>query len=390
MPKFSICLFLGALFLLLLSPGVFALGLAPSKLGYINFVPNLTVEEELYVFNTEPYDFPVEMELGGDLGKYANLSEYYFVLGPKDSDNFAEALTLKVTLPERLDEPGEHIIKVGALQASVGHAPGMLSARVKVATALFVFVPFPGKYIETDFSIDNAKVNETIAFKITVTHRGNLTIESIQGNIELYDSIGRRIGYLQTNGMKLEPGESGELKAEWEAFNVKPGNYQAIAVVDYDGIKKEIKKDFRIGSPVVNIINVTSAPIVNGTVGKIVAKVTSFWDEKIPNVYIKVSINRDAYSKDLTSQSITLGPWSDADLEIYWDTADAAGPGDYPANVTVFYMDKNDSVSITLTVKEKPFDSSLLIIGAIIILVIFAAVFYTKKKGHKTVQKRLA
>jgi len=383
------------LFILLFSLNASALGIAPSRIGYINFEPNLTLERDVYVFNSEHYDFPVEMELGGDLAQYANLSEYNFVLSPKGTEGEGRLLTLNVRLPEKLDEPGEHIIKVGALQAPPTGVPaGALAARVKVGTGLYVFLPYPGKYIDADLAIENARVNESVKFKISITHRGNLTINEISGVVEVYNSEGKKAANLLTNKGPLEPDNSIELETFWNAVDVNPGNYKALAIIDYDGIKKEIEKDFRVGSPNVKIINITSASIVNGTVGKIIAQVRSYWDEPILNVYISISIKRGEYSKTVQSPSVDLDKFSEANLEIYWDTADAAGPGDYPANVTVHYLNETESVPLTITVTERSWFGPGMEMIIVVILVtsavfIAAVILYRRKGRHKVVQKRL-
>ncbi len=380
--------------MLFFSLNVFALGIAPSNIGYMNFVPNLTLEEQVYVFNSEYFDFPVEMELGGDLAQYATLSEYNFVLSPKGTEGQGRLLTLSIKLPEKLDEPGEHIIKVGALQAPPENLPpGTLAARVKVATGLYIFLPYPGKYIDADLAIENARVNETIKFRISITHKGNLTIDTVSGVVEIYNSEGKKVAYLLTSKKSLEPDSSIDLETQWNAFDVNPGNYKALAIIDYDGIKKQIDKDFRIGSPTVKITNITAQPIVNGTVGKIITSIRSYWDEGIPNVYTSILIKNGEYSRTVTSPSINMEKFSDADLEIYWDTMDAIGPGDYPANVTVHYLNETESIPFTLTIIERGWLGSglelILVILVIALVIIPFMVFYKRRGRHKSVQKRL-
>jgi len=375
-----------------LSPSASALGIAPSVMGYFKFVPNQEMEFKVFVYNTDNSPYEVEMDLGGELAEYATLSEYRFVLAPANTEGFTKELTMNLKMPEKLEEPGEYVLKVGANQGIYGSStPGALGSRVRVATGLFVFVPYPGKYIETDFTIENARVNETIVFKIHVTHRGNETINSIGGIINLYDSSGTLIGIMETNSESLAPDQTKVIGVEWNAINVKPGNYRAVAIVDYDGIKNQIEKDFRIGAPRVIITNVTHEPILNGTPGKIVVKVRSLWDDNIPNVHARAYITRGIYSDAITSPTISMRPWSEANLELYWDTAEAAGPGEYQVNVTVYFFNGTDSKEITLEVIERGgFDLIWIVVLLVIIVVVLIAVFYLKRRKRRGVQKRLA
>ncbi|MCK5022645.1 MAG: hypothetical protein KAS04_00585, partial [Candidatus Aenigmarchaeota archaeon] len=328
------------LFIIFSFSNVSALGIAPSRIEYINFVPGFEREYTVSVFNSYAFDFPVEMKLGGDLEEYGELSEYNFTLGPKPEPSFVKQITLKVKLPEKLDTPGEHILKIHAIQATPPDKNSMLSAKEVVGTGLYVFVPFPGKYIETYFTIENARVNESVKFNVHVDHRGNTTIDEIWTFFEIYESTGKNVGAFQTEKVKLDPDYSVDLSSEWMATNMKPGNYKAYAIVHYDGIKNEIKKDFRLGTPSIVILNVTTEPIVNGTPGKVVAQIASLWDENIPNVHSRMTIKRGLYVDSSASPSITLTPWGEANLEMYWDTSGAIGPGNYDANVTVYYLDK--------------------------------------------------
>jgi hypothetical protein len=386
------------LFIFLLSFNVYSLGIGPSGPVYmpdVNFGPNLRIERDIIVFNTEDYFFPVEMELDGNLTEYATLSEYRFTLSPNGQPGSSKTLKFTLNLPEKLEKPGSYLVAIRAAQVVGGEPgqPGALGGRVRVAVGFYVHVPYPGKYLETGMRIENPEVNQTITFIIDAINRGNETIENAEGTVQVYDSQNNFVVSIKTDKKSINPDQTVELKAEWPAFNINPGEYGAAAVIDYDGFKTTIQKDFRIGSPTAKILNVTAQPIVNGTVGMIKTTVMSYWSDKIDNAYVTITAKRGSYSGGSQSPSMILRPWERIEFTNFWDTSDAIGPGEYQGIATLYYLNKTDTMEFTLKITEQPgfAFSDLMLIALVILIVIFAVmIFLTFRKKKKFVQKKLA
>jgi|GEM_PF-2269403 len=377
-------------FIFLFSSSAYSLGIGPSgpvSMPDVNFEPNLKIEKDIIVTNDQNYYFPVEMEIWGNLSEYATLSEYEFTLAPNGQLGDLKLLKFTLTLPENF-EPGAHIVAIRATQvAEVGpETPGLVGAIVRVAVGFYVHVPYPGKYLKTSMRIENAEVNQTILFIISAINRGNETIESAQGTIRIYDSSGRFIVALKTDKKSINPDQSVELIAEWPAFGIRPGEYGAAVVIEYDGFTTTLQKDFRIGSPTAEILNVTAQPIVNGTVGAIKTTVMSYWSSNIENAYVTITAKKGGYSGGSTSQSFTLRSWEKMDFVNYWDTSDVPGPGEYQGIATLYYLNKTDTKEFTLKVIEQPFvfPDLMWIIIIILIIMFVVLVFLTlrKRKGR--------
>lgn len=382
-------------FLFLFPANVLALGISGS-MGEFNFKPNMRVEKRVCVSNSVKGHFEVEMVLTGNMTEYATLSEEHFVLAPKGTPGGVKCIDFVLQLPEKLEKPGTHRLWVwaGQVLGDGGAGPGtMLGGRVELGTDIKVHVPIPGKYIEADMTIESGEVNETVTFTIDAINRGNQTIESAQGTIDVYDSNGKKATYVKTNSKRMEPSVRTELKAEWLA-NVDPGEYLANATIEYDGFTTFVSKDFRVGSPAAKILNVTAEPVVNGTIGTIKTKVISYWSQNIENAYVTLTAKRGGYSESSQSPSLMLRPWEKVDFVNFWDTSKALGPGEYQGIATLHYLDKTDTEEFTLKVIEKPgfvFPDVMWIIVAILVVIFGVMILLTvRKKKERFAQRKLA
>jgi len=385
------------LFLIFLfSTSACSLGIGPSgpvNMPDVNFEPGLRIDRDIFVTNSESYPFPVEMDIWGNLSEYATLSEYQFTLAPAGEPGSSRSLKFAMTLPEDF-EPGSHIIAIRATQLleDGSGTPGYLGARVRVGIGFYVHIPYPGKYVKADMRIENAEVNQTILFIINAINRGNETIENAQGTIKIYDVYGKYVTALKTDTKSINPDQTVELIAEWPAFGIRPGEYGAAVDIEYDGAKTTLQKDFRIGSPTAEILNVTAQTIVNGTVGAIKTTVMSYWSNDIENAYVSVTAIKGDYLGTSASQSITLKPWEKTNFINYWDTSDAPGPGEYRGIVTLHYLNKTDTMEFTIKVVEQPFVfPDLMWIIVIVLIIIFAVMvfFALRKRKDKFKQKKL-
>ncbi|NIO23323.1 MAG: hypothetical protein GTN38_04850 [Candidatus Aenigmarchaeota archaeon] len=354
----------------------------------------MRVERNICIRNSIEGYFEVEMILRGDLTEYATLSEYYLVLAPKSMPGGGKCVNFVLQLPEKLEKPGRHQLWVWAGQV-VGGPEGetMLGGRVEVGTDLKIYVPIPGKYIEADFTVDSREVGEIVTFTISAINRGNQTIESAQGAIDIYDQDRNKIAFVKTNIESMEPSVWTEFKAQWMA-NVEPGELLANATIDYDGFKTFLSKDFRVGSPTAKILNVTYEPIVNGTIGTIKTEVISYWSQRIENAYVTITAKRGSYSGSSQSPSMVLNPWKKAEFTNFWDTSDAPGPGEYQGIATLSYLNKTDTKEFTLRVIEKPgfvFPDVMWIIVVILIIIFVVLILLTVgRRRKKFKQVRLA
>jgi hypothetical protein len=387
----GIYLTISLIFLLcFLTPSVSALGISPGKIT-MDFVPNEEFEFEGYITNTGGGIIELDVYTDAELKDYLTLlTPDFIVLGPYESVLYR----FKLKLPEKFEIPGEHMGVIWAAQ-HLDEAGGGAVARVKVGAKIIVRVPYPGKYAVIKLDIENANVNDTVVFDITVSNLGKENITNARGEIRIMNMENRTIAVLQTEGKPIETAKSETLRATWFS-DVDPGLYQAKVTVSYDGEIAELERIFSLGAPLIKIVNVSAEPVINGTIGKILTKVRSYWNHDINNVYIELFV-RDmdgetiAYDK---SQNFDVERFSLPTITNYWDTTEGVPVGGYEGLVILHYLDKNDTAEVDLEVKLKPgffIGIEILIIIAVIIVVAVVFVFFVfyRKRREEFKQKKL-
>lgn len=384
------------IFLFFFPSSVLALGISPSKIT-MDFIPNEEFEFEGQVINTGDGTLEFDIYTDAELKDFITLlTPDYLLLGPYQSSVFR----FRIKLPDKFDKPGEHI---GIIWAStrVESEEGIAIARIKVGMKIVVRVPYPGKYAEIKLQIENANVNDTVLFEITATNLGKENITSARSEIKILNMENETVVVLQTEGKPIETTKIETFRATWFS-DVEPGLYKVEAALFYDGENTSLKEAFNLGAPLIEIVNVSAESMVNGTIGKILTKIHSYWNQEIEDVYVELSV-RDKNGKIIgedKSKNVNVRAFSSPTVTNYWDTTRGVSLGEYNATVVLHYLDRNDTAEFEIEVVEKTGmfglpeslgNFVLIIIIMVVVIAVFVAVFlvfYTKKR-KKSKQKRL-
>lgn len=382
--------------LFLFIPSVSALGMSPSKIT-MDFIPNEEFEFEGQVINTGDGTLEFDIYADAELKDFITLlTPDYLLLGPYQSSVFR----FRIKLPDKFDRPGEHIGIIWAA-TRVESEEGIAIARIKVGMKIVVRVPYPGKYAEIKLDIENANVNDTVLFEITATNLGKENITSARGEIKILNMENETVVVLQTEGKPIETTKIETFRATWFS-DVEPGLYKVEATLFYDGENTSLEMAFNLGAPLIEIVNVSAESMVNGTIGKILTKIHSYWNQEIEDVYVELSV-RDKNGKIIgedKSKNVNVRAFSSPTITNYWDTTRGVSLGEYNATVVLHYLDRNDTAEFEIEVVEKTGmfglpeslgNFVLIIIIVVVVIAVFVAVFlvfYTKKR-KKSKQKRL-
>ena len=147
----GICMIL-LIFTLLIVSDVFALGVSPAR-KIIEFSPELEIEVEFNVLNSEGKDMKVVIYVEGD-----NLDEEIIIDNPElifSSGELQKSVKYNIKLPEKYDEPGTHEIKIVAREIPVDKAfeGTFVGASVAVVHIVRINVPYPGKYATVELKL---------------------------------------------------------------------------------------------------------------------------------------------------------------------------------------------------------------------------------------------
>lgn len=358
-----------------------SLGITPAEVS-VNFKPNL---ETSFSFNVET-DNPqkgLEVYAKGDLSEYVKF----------DVDSFtgSRKIVVALKLPSNIVKPGTHRILIGVREKIDKEMAGTIGTSVAVQAPIDVFVPYPGRYLEMDFKAKNANIGEPVKFNLKLMNLGeeNLNITPI---IEIYSGTEKK-ETLYFDNRELKSQTEINLQKELNTSGYAPGNYRALAIVDYGDVAKQ-ESEFRIGTLSVDIINYTKQIPIGG-INKFEIGVESAWNNKIDNLYAEVlflnDLGKEFYS--FKTAPSDLNPWQKKTIDGFFDTTNFS-VGKYNANITLIYyggeIGKSSGKIVEIDFIKGKLNLPWVIIGistfvvlAIILLIIFIKKYLMKNAKRK-------
>ncbi|MBU2052614.1 MAG: hypothetical protein KJ721_00015 [Nanoarchaeota archaeon] len=371
---------LTVLVILILTKISSALGISPAVVNY-NFEPSLRGVIEYTAFEDNP-DKELELYVLGDLAEYVKLDKTKLVGGGK--------FTATIKLPESIETPGKHKIIVGVKEKIDEElAKGTIGTSVIIQAVIVVYIPYPGEYLEIGFRAHDVNIGEPINFELDLTSRGKEDVIA-KSKIEIvFQNKTMEVLYLKDREIKSQ--QAVNLKKTFDTTNYNPGEYNAIAIVDYGKIARAESK-FKIGELIIYIVNHTKQ-IVIGNVKSFDIEIESGWNDQIDGAYAEVFIlNESKPLINFKTTSTELTPWERKTITGFFDTSNFA-EGFYDANITIFYYGRemgkssNELVKVQF-VEEKEINYILLSLVAIgIILLLVAIVLLIRKYLFKKKRK---
>lgn len=317
-----------------------ALGVTPGR-STIDFSPGASVENTFTITNNDHREFNAYIYVEDELGKYIQIDDE--IISFKASDN-SKTVKYIINLPERIDTPGDHWGKIVVMELPAGwEAPEgetRIVATVAVMHQVRVKVPYPGKFIQLDMSVQETVPGEPVKFFVKMFNLGTEDIAKASATIDIIGPTNEVIGRIDTESASLKSMEKGELIGIWES-DTNSGMYHAKATLRYDGEVGVFEKNFYVGNMLVEIIDITVKDFSLGSVAKFDMLAESKWNQQITNVYAHITItdNNDNKVADFKSSSLDMEPLEKAHLLAYWDT-EGVMEGDYTAKLALHYGDR--------------------------------------------------
>lgn len=350
----------------------------------VNFEPNY---EGDFVFNYEFSEtFSLNVSVKSDLEDYVTLDRDFF--------EGSGTVNVHLKLPAQISEPGTHRIEVIASpDTSKAGRTGTVGIVPAIGGVIKVYVPYPGKYAETEFQIKDSNEGGETPFSLKIYSKGSEAINT-NSRIEIFDLQNKSVDVFELGEDLVEPTDFTVIDSVIDTSAYKAGDYRAVATVKYENGEQKSEDDFKIGELFVEIIGFTQT-VEKGRINPFFVEVASRWNDPIENVYGEVFIEgRDI---QFLTPSLTLQGWQTGTLQGYFDTSSIEEETEQvQAKIVVHYEEKVSEklVDVQLVKPEKgKFEINYLLvalIGVIILLVVFFAWFYfkikklEKKSGKKT------
>jgi len=336
--------------------GVLGFGISPARTT-LDFQAGMEKDISFDVINSEGEDISFVFLAQGDLAEYifSDVSSGS-ILASEKSKSFSYSLKL----PELL-EPGLHKGEVVVMQLpDEGSGEGsQVLATLAVATQIYLYVPYPGKYANAKLYVYSANVGEVVKFVMPVTSAGEFDLTSVRANIDVYDKAGEIVDSFNVGPIAIPSGQQRELVYDWDA-DVPVGDYVAKVTVVYGDGTVSLEEKFSVGSEKLVLQEIWVDDFSLGEIAKLEMLVENKWSEKIGDVLIKTKIlnDRGGIVSEFKSSDYDVGGFSKEVFVSYWDTAGVI-EGDYDAEVSIKYGEKVSRENLKFEVSE----NELVVIG---------------------------
>jgi hypothetical protein len=369
--------------IIMFAGSVSAIGIAPS-LVRIDYEPGFNDTYRYYV-RAGPHDSLVNItsrvNIKCDLRKFIKPS----ITEASLRKNEIRYFNVDVQLPEEPPRPGLHECGVVAEEMASGAGGGGVSAYAAVMGLIYIYVPYPDKYIEARLGAPNVNLGDPVEFTLSLVSRGlkNVTASSV---IKVTDSEGKNLATLYTDEMFVESRKSASTKATWDTTGFPAGRYSAEATVEYGGESPVIAgTQFKIGEMLIKVTNLTYPEhIYTNDIVKIELELDSYWNSKITGAYIALEVydTEGIRMGNPKSETFDIDAWDKKTIPVFWDTS-GLEEGTYELRFTVNYEGRTTEKSISLEIETVP-DYSMIILLLAAVAILFVAIIYylLRRKGE--------
>ncbi len=262
------------------------------------------------------FDFVVDgdadLYVYGDLAKYVRLD--------KERIFGREKVVAILNLPSEIESPGVSQIFVGARGNGVD-----VRGVIKVA------VPYPKEYIELELSAPSVNFGEVVDIDLKMSNFGKQVVNVIP-SIEIYKDE-KLIGVFRGENEILNISKFLGFNVSFDSSDYSPGDYVAVALVNYGNRSGRVENVFRVGEFAVRILNY-SDEFVEGEVGRFEVGVESLWNDKMKDVYAEIRVVGSDVGFD--SSIVKLGEWEKRVLVGAFDGSGFSA-GDVGAKIILHY-----------------------------------------------------
>jgi hypothetical protein len=354
MNKIKIMMIILLVTVLVISPNIHALGVAPSR-DIIDFKlgkQTLTAR----IINSEKIDMRLALYAKGELANYTTISDSQIVVKADEAEKtFTYTLDLPATLTPGTRELGIVIVQLPdtfvesdnnlvtkdgtSVLFNKKEKNSMVSATSAVSHQLLVRVPYPDSYLEGSMYISEGKVGDTLTFTMPVVNRGSKSVE-VYADITIKGPTNEEIATFKTDKTSLEGSKETSLIGTWKA-DVNQGLYYAEAVIHYGDKYIVVRKEFMIGNLFISVEDLSVQGFKLGGIAKFDVNLKNKWNQDIKDVYGELNV-LDQEGKGLATVktlSTDLPGYGDGTINGYWDTT-GVEVGKYDVNVVLHYAGK--------------------------------------------------
>jgi hypothetical protein len=349
--KFAVIFFI---ILVIMVGNVLALGITPGRTTInIDKGGSHIQNHSFSVLNNEHKNLKILLNVQGELNQSITLYDVLVDYLPSEE---SKQFDFQIKIDNKL-EPGLHTAEIVAMEIpSAGVSGTYVGATVAVVSQVYVYVPYPGKYLDSDLNVLDGEQDTTATFIVPIINRGSVGIGEARAIIDIYTSLNEKISSVETDYRPVSPGERTELSGKWNV-SVTSGNYLAKVTLLYDGETRIFEKQFGIGSQMLSIESILVNNFHLGEIAKLNILVENKWNEELKDVFANLIVYNDDNQPmaDIKSATENIASLSKKELVAYWDTV-GVNVGEYNGKLIVKYGAKSADKNLLLKVGEDNLD----------------------------------
>ncbi len=359
------------LFLVLL-PSIAALSLTGKKLSPVTYIPGSKIVNHYVVSDT---NYPVEISISSE-----PFSHIY------TTSVINNEFDLILDFPaEEFIPPGSYTIGLKAAEMPSG-SMGAISSKVAVSNVIYVEVLSYDKDVNVFLSAPNINEGSNETITLNVNSMGYPNIDEVYSKLSIYDYQNKLIEEKVTEKKALPGLGSITFASTFDTGGLAANNYEARAIVFYDGRMEAANVSFLIGNMDVSVQNYSQS-LTQGF-DTIWITVKNNWGNRIRNVYAKLYVQEEEL---VHTSSIDLEPWQEGRIESLMQVP--LSPGAYNASLRLFFEGEQKIIPITLQVAAPENNAAveasaegdslyfLTTIVALVLLIVVLSLMIFKKKS---------
>lgn len=385
-PRISITI----LFLLVLTVNlVSGIGVVPSSKDIL--LDTNQKEFPIKILNSESEEYTVVLYVEGDLEEYISLSKELIEF---TEDKEEELIQVNLNIPEGIEE-GEHLNKI--IVRKINTETSQITASINLGIKLRITVPYTEAFLTSKLLTPNFEQNKENNFVLEIENKGVKNAVGVSSLIEIYSPTNEKLQTLTVEKKTIESKKKKQLLIPWTP-ELPNGKYFAKSSVIYNGKTIVSEKVFTIGTPELNIEEISTGSFKLGGIASFDLIINNNWAETITNAYADVEISQEGNLLAKTeTPTKNIPPLGKEVFTAYWDTQGLA-PGGYQMLVNLNYlgMSKSEEFNIILEsndviigspsgrfVSEGEGGNIKILAGLVIILIILNIYLIIKKKKLK-------
>ncbi|MCK5630085.1 MAG: hypothetical protein KAI26_05685, partial [Nanoarchaeota archaeon] len=216
---------------------------------------------------------------------------------------------------------------------------------VPVVKAVFeVFVPYPGKYLEYNMSIESANSRQPVKIIFPLSNKGSSDFETVYADVEVSGVMKK------TEIISVDRQKQAQLLTEFDSL--VPGSYNAKAVLYYEGESAEFEKEFDYGEWIISIQDIRVEDFTLGDFADFDIVLKNNWNKDAEEVIADLIItDMRGYKYTSVTSFGTIPAQGSAHFSGYWDSYNAT-PGEYYLTLKIYYSNLTKQYSPKITVEK--------------------------------------